>query len=825
MQYNNDVSNTSAHIPAVLSLGIVSQIAQIVLLRELLMVFHGSELSLGIILAAWMLWVGIGSRIGAGLAGRFAGRLGPVALIAAVLMVLAVLTVAAIRLLRGAFAIAAGAWFSTGEMLLACLLVQAPVGLLLGTQFVLLAGLWRTNDAAADTSGAEKTYIGEAAGNIIGGLFFSLVLVHVFNAFATMLLATGILTAAMLWLGARRRKAADGRSTLYLTRAPKLLCVLLLLLATASFLFLDAFDLWLYRLQWQYFSPAYHLVDVQQSRYGAIAVVARDNQYSFFQSGNLVFSTAGPDALEPAFEEQEAVVMAHFAMVQHPRPERILLIGGGLRGTLREIARHPVSHIDAVELDPQLTAAALPWLPQATLNALDDARVRLIHTDGRRFIKTTQSTYDLILVDIPDPATAVLNRYYTVEFFREVNARLNPGGVFVTGVTSTADMRGEAVAHRNTTVYHTLKQVFDAVLPAGSRHLFFSAGNTPDQISADAGILAARYLERNVQAEGFSARQFELLLEEAPLRRLNWILRNHGRSPDAHLKTPPRGPLFPASIEEQALQEANLPAVQARFFLNSDFKPIGYYYTLRFWDALSGGRQANTFRSILHVRPWWSLFAVLFCFGFVLFLKQVPALRKSSADRHFAVRLAVFTTGLATMALQVALILAFQSLYGFVYEMIGVITGLFMAGLALGTFTIRKLVKVKSNYYLLAVIQLITGLYALFMAFVLPEAATLAQPNLVFGLTAALTFGAGFINGADFPLAAACCQALRQNPEQSTGTVYGVELLGACAGALMASVVVAPVLGIPAVCLLAAIANLTAFGVLRLSGQGIRGEE
>jgi hypothetical protein len=48
-----------SHLPAVLSLGIVCQIGQIVLLRELLMVFHGNELSLGIILAAWMVWVGL----------------------------------------------------------------------------------------------------------------------------------------------------------------------------------------------------------------------------------------------------------------------------------------------------------------------------------------------------------------------------------------------------------------------------------------------------------------------------------------------------------------------------------------------------------------------------------------------------------------------------------------------------------------------------------------------------------------------------------------------------------------------------------------------
>ena len=53
------------HLPAVISLGIVCQLGQIVLLRELLMVFHGNELSIGIVFSAWMIWVGVGSRVGA----------------------------------------------------------------------------------------------------------------------------------------------------------------------------------------------------------------------------------------------------------------------------------------------------------------------------------------------------------------------------------------------------------------------------------------------------------------------------------------------------------------------------------------------------------------------------------------------------------------------------------------------------------------------------------------------------------------------------------------------------------------------------------------
>ena len=73
---------------------------------------------------------------------------------------------------------------------------------------------------------------------------------------------------------------------------------------------------------------------------------------------------------------------------------------------------------------------------------------------------------------------------------------------------------------------------------------------------------------------------------------------------------------------------------------------------------------------------------------------------------------------------------------------------------------------------------------------------------------------AGVINGVDFPLVAACCMVLNQRAEKSAGTVYGVELFGACVGAALASAVIIPMLGIIACCLFAGIANGTAFVVL-----------
>ena len=106
------------------------------------------------------------------------------------------------------------------------------------------------------------------------------------------------------------------------------------------------------------------------------------------------------------------------------------------------------------------------------------------------------------------------------------------------------------------------------------------------------------------------------------------------------------------------------------------------------------------------------------------------------------------------------------------------------------------------------------ALTACLIAVVLPNASAVQSPSIVLLLFFTLTFVAGVINGVDFPLAAACCMALNRCAEKSASIVYGVELFGACAGAALASVVIAPILGIIACCFFASIANGTAFVVL-----------
>lgn len=802
-----------AVIGAALSLGIASQLGQVLLLRELLMVFYGSEFSIGIILASWMGWVGLGSWLGGGIARVTRRPLVVLAVSAAGVAVAVPATIFAVRLVRGFFDVLPGEYLSLSATVWSCLLFMAPACLLLGILFVFIARVWREALGERGTVGAAGTYVFEAAGNALGGVLFSLVLVHLLNAFQVAVLMGVLLPAAALWLMRRSALARPG--------AARALLVSLFIVAAAAFLAMPAVDERAYRLQWDTFAPDQELVETRQSKYGVVSVVHRAGQYSFFQSGHLAFSTGRTDDLDFELEESAGAVFAHFSAVQHPAPRRVLLIGGGLRGVLREMARHPVDHIDYVELDRALVEPALQYVPQATRDVLESDRVRLITMDGRLFLQSAEEGYDLIIVDVPDPATAVLNRYYTLEFFREASRLLGRDGVLVAGVGSTADLRARALANRNAAIYHTLRKVFSDVIAVGDRFCYFFASNGENRISADPGVLRQRYMDRGVQARGFSEGYFFTLLQPAPLERLNWVLRHHGRGEEAHRESPQAAPLVPGSLAEQKAAEDDLPPVVDRYFINSDLRPIGYYYTVVLWHTLTHAGETRLFDWFLSARFSWVLPVVGGLLVLQMMLRYLPVRRGQRgprrADARFPVMVAIGTTGFSIMALQIALLFSFQSVYGFVYEMVGLIMALFMAGLALGAATVHRLVRRQASRRVFAAVQLLIALYAGLVAVGIPISADAGSSWLTFVLFSVLTFFAGGLNGASFPLAAACLKRLGSPAESATGTTYGMELMGACLGALLAGVVVAPVMGVVACCLLAGVLNANAFVLILIS--------
>jgi spermidine synthase len=124
-------------------------------------------------------------------------------------------------------------------------------------------------------------------------------------------------------------------------------------------------------------------------------------------------------------------MLTHIPMCAHPNPRKILVIGGGDGGILREIARHDcVEEIDICEIDLEVIEASKKYLPSMACG-FDDPRVNLHLADGSLFIKDRQEYYDVIIVDSSDPIGPG-EALFTLEFYEGMRTALQPDGIIAT---------------------------------------------------------------------------------------------------------------------------------------------------------------------------------------------------------------------------------------------------------------------------------------------------------------------------------------------------------------------------------------------------------
>jgi len=154
--------------------------------------------------------------------------------------------------------------------------------------------------------------------------------------------------------------------------------------------------------------------------------------------------------------------MVHLAMLAHPEPRRILIIGGGDGGILREVLRHPtVERVDFVELDEEVVRFSRQYLPHLNGGAFEDPRVELFFQDGRHFVETCTGQYDGVIMDMTDPMGPSLF-LYTKEFFSLVSRVLKDGNSFFVMHSESPETRPLAFGR----IHRTLSAVFSVVRPA-----------------------------------------------------------------------------------------------------------------------------------------------------------------------------------------------------------------------------------------------------------------------------------------------------------------------------------------------------------------------
>ena len=742
-------------------IGCYSMAVQVLFIREFIVVFLGNELCLGITFASWLIGISLGAGLGARIIEKVKEVFHVFMTFQLIICVSPLFQIYLIRTIRESLHIPPGEYISLIPLVMSTFLLILPFSFLIGIIFPFSCRL-----ASGTIKGQAQTigwvYIVEAVGSFAGGILLTFYLIPHLKPYETL---TSISLLFVL-----------NGITLCLLNQNKLTRVImiffLVITLPLAFLFFSGksghLDNFLVKKRWDAYHNHLELIASLNSPYQNIVVAEKEGQYSLFSNGQYVLSFPDP---------YQSAVYTHFVLSQHPHPQKILLVGGGITGIIQETLKYPILSLSYVELDPKLIEASLPFLSPEDSNTLKDDRVKVFYADGRHYIKNTQEKYDMVILNLPDPSTAMINRFYTREFFKEVKERLNEGGIVVTGITSAVTYVGEEVGFYAGSIYNTLKKVFPFIIIAPGEKNYFFASSSPHILTTDTKILGQRFRSRHILSEYFTPYHFEMLFPEEQVTFIK-----HSLEKKSGLK------------------------------INTDFQPITYFYNLVLWQIFSGEKgEGNIFKHLSDRFTWYAIPLLILFFirvVYVLFSRQ-----RLPHHLKFNSLLAITTTGFAGMALEIILMFSFQNIYGYIYQKVGLIVALFMLGLSLGGYCMNLLIEGRERNWvkILITIQFLICLYSITLPFIIKfvsshTGSSIIAPGLEY-LFMLLVAGAGWLTGLEFPLVSRIVIT-----QEEVGTVAGwvdaFDHLGACFGALLTGTLLVPLLGTFNSCFITGILSL-----------------
>lgn len=648
--------------------GFFALLAQVVILRELMVAFYGNELFSGVILGIWLLSTGTGSFLALRL-GKF-------------------------KSLKTLFLLQVF-WFLT--IYLEIFLIRFFIG---------------------------KTLLPGEIPQVFLSLPFAILLLFPF----CFVLDALFVWASNLWVKKTKKKAYYVISRAYLLETIGLTLAGLVFnffLITTSFPLPSSLESKTLKFRFP------NLVESINSRYGRIMVTKKDQQYNFYESGSFIGSNEEVEGNE---------YLAHLILTQPTEPQNILLIGGGLNGLIFEILKYPsIEKVDYVELDPKLVEVQKKYLPFYLSKTLEDSRVKINLIDGRRFLKETKQKYEIVIFNLPNPSTALINRFYTKEAFEEVKGILAKNGIFATLIFAPVDYLSQEAQDLVTLINQTLEGVFQdtLVLPEETEILFLAS---PDLVLVrNPETIKERFKEDKITASFVTPDYLEYRLTSKQIQRIHQIFKKHTGTK-----------------------------------INLDFHPLAYFFEATFWQTMFSFKTAKIFRTAASL-DFKIILLIIFAIYYFLFL-HIKTPRQISF-------LITFLAGFTLMCFEILIIFIFQASLGLIFSKIALLFTVILGALGLGNFwgTQRKL-PIKPIFLL------ILG-YCLFFISVLKKIPSESSFYV-------LSFIIGFLVGTIFPQANRILFAQEKTPESKTGFLYAADLFGAFAGAILPSIFLIPVFGV-----------------------------
>ncbi|MGQ9617335.1 MAG: hypothetical protein ACUVUG_00020 [Candidatus Aminicenantia bacterium] len=685
---------------------------QIIIVREFSAVFWGNELNFGIVLGFWFFWEGIGALIGGRI--RFSKPL----IYKLYLLVLFLFSISLIFIRLNRF-------FSQtlpGEIpplywILFVSTLSTSLSLILGILFVLNVEL------------------------MDGKLSFVYILDSLGSAFSSIFVYFLIVPNMSNWMGA----TLIGIIGIFLLMGVYKPKNLLIPLSIGLVIFFLIFGFYLEnQLSKRYWFPL-HLLFSKDSKFGKISVVEENGEISVYENGMISFSS---------HEKEGAEESIHFPLLVAKKHEEILLVGGGFGGALREALKYGDIKIDYLELDPEIIKITKKL--EVFKDYFEDERIRLHIGDARNFLQRIDKKWDCIIMILPEPINAQINRLYTKEFYHVIKEKLKEGGIFSFKVQSSGEYINSELQKVISIQYRTLREVFPYINYIPGDRCVFLASNRPISVEKDS---------INGKKEGFGIEtsfinEKYLTMRMSPLRYL----------------------LLESAFEIESKA-------------NSDFLPSLYLFQLNYLSGYHGKAERDFYNFLVLVPRFWLIeFPIAI---FILFLILRFFLKRSPFYM-----LPVFGIGLTTLSMEILIIFSYQIFFGYFYGRIAILLSSFMAGLTIGSFLSKTFLR--PSIRKLSVLQFLIFFLSIgvFLFFQLPSTLiTTPTSHFIFYL---FLFLYGAISGSIFIIS----NELFIKEEKRFGVGWAIDLGGSTIGALSISTIFLPVLGFPVIIKILLIFNL-----------------
>ena len=745
----------------IFSYGLFTIAAQALLFREFITTFEGSDISVGIFFGSWFLWVGLGAilvyrtktlaeKLLANIEFLFLGYL-PAFILQLILIIQA-------RELAG---IEPYALLSIRAIVLLAIVVNAPVSIITGMLFP-IACRWVQRDQELAVS---RVYIIEAAGSFLGGLGATVLLgLGVSSARIFFILAFVLSSSVFVVRFAKRlaqsTRAQEGRSTRLLVSGAFYFLLPFCVLFCLAFGADKALMRYVRIVKWTKLLP-------KESLIGSFRTAQAEYLYGIYH-GQWVAVREG-SVCEALPDESSTGRVAAIGLCQNPDAKRVLVIGSGL-GLCYEFLRLPqIERVTWAHCDNEYVREVDRFIPPEF--KVDDERFYRLAGDVRSLLAREKQYYDLVILNLPDATSSVLNRYYTLEFYRQIKEALRPDGVLGIRIAGGENIMGTELINLGASTKLTVEKVFSQLVLTPGEDTWFIASDS-GKLTGDPGSLRDRFATIEGGADIFPP---EALLSVYLPDRAASALENYSG--------------------------ADLPE---RLLINRDSRPLTHLYSLLLTAKQSGAPSTKFVKYLALAGPLAFVVPILVFIvlriAYCVLRITHDASRITHDETSFDSTFLVFSAGWVGIGVVIVLMYLYQTYFGSLYLYIGVISSVFMVGLTAGAVLIRHLLlgrpctravqgrrKIQPQILLFVVILVHTLILAAITFW--------PGENWTHLSFAVAFFLCGLCAGSYFPLAAKQLADSAFETGQAGSKLETADHIGASAGGLLTSLTLVPVLG------------------------------